>query len=865
MDNFKCIKLIHNSKMPIQSWKNKKEAQYNYNDIDSDKYNIGIITGKINNIIVVDIDLYKMEDDNIFLKEFKNYKKIDTLINKTPRGGYHLYFNYDESLYNVASNIQVDIRSDNGYIVAPPSSIEGNQYTIYKNKPIIDIPEDLKEFLLNNVCKRETKETKEKKDKGEYVDNGFLKDLEDKDIDKLKTRIIKKLDGEKKRDNFFKSYDEFLYFTTSMKKLNLQKSWDDFNKSQKDYNYISNMKIWDSVKDIDMTKWLLKKLSFNVYELYKPTIKNIITPHKIINRQKLGYDLIKEDKNYIIKSDTGTGKTTTFKEYIKTNNLKFISICSRVSLCEEQYFQFNKHGIDCILYNIDEIQNNKSCVIQLDSLAKIYNIENYSNYVLFLDEFNSIISYLIQSSTLKNHRVNVFTLLIKLIKECKHFICVDADISDMSINFIDFCKRPYKYILNEYLHNKGIEAEEIFNYDLFIQKLNKEDKFLLCTDSKTQAEIIYKKLDDDDIKLITSENDEYVNFDENNKIIYSPKIIYGIDSTLPRNVYCLYTERTINPKSMIQQIARCRNIKKLYFIFINKSYNDDLTTFEDHKKDLKLCNDYSLKEFKLLSSLDIYNLYFELVCIYSYNELCYKTNKFGHFIKLINDRGFKYNMIMNNVDIDKKELIELKKDLLNEKLENFDINNKKHMKLNEILKVPEDRIDEFKEYFIDSYRLSNHFIISRFMRDDYKTLKEDLNNKADFNINKIQSTENKIKFLKLLKKLTYNEDIYSINSQPAIFGDIQKLNEEYKIICDGKNNKDFNNTYICNQIQYKLYNDIFNEFDFISVCNKHKEQLNKVRQYKYTVNKEYFEKDIDLLNFRLNVLDEKIKNKKRLV
>ena len=55
-----------------------------------------------------------------------------------------------------------------------------------------------------------------------------------------------------------------------------------------------------------------------------------------------------------------------------------------------------------------------------------------------------------------------------------------------------------------------------------------------------------------------------------NKIIYSPKVIYGIDSCMRRNVYCWYKEHTINPKKMVQQVARCRNINNLYYHFEKK-------------------------------------------------------------------------------------------------------------------------------------------------------------------------------------------------------------------------------------------------------------------------------------------------------
>lgn len=873
--NFKLIYLVKGTKnKPVHKYKDDKNL---FDVIPSYKdFNYAVKTGKTNNIIVIDIDSYKEEfkTKSDFIKKFPNYENdyFNTYSVKSAKGGHHFYFKYDEELKQTASEYYIDIRSDNGYIVGAGSRTEDGIYKVVNDADIITIPNDLKQWLLSHLYKKKIiNDDDDNNDDNKNIvkEIKYLENLEDKEIDNLKKNIIKLLEKEKQRKDFFKSYNEFLYFTTSMKKLNLKKTWDDFNKTQNDYNYEANMKIWNSCKDMDLTLWLKKKLNFGVYDLYKPILKNKIKPDKIIESQKLGYKIILKN-NYLIKSDTGTGKTTSFMEYIESNKFNFISICSRKSLVYEQYNNFNENKIDCINYDIvenDEIIDGQNIMIQIDSLTRLHNIKNFNNYVIFLDEFNSIILYLIQSSTLNKIRITIFNLLIRILSQCKQFICTDADISDISIKFIDYIKRPYEFIENTYKHNKGINAQEIFNYDKFINKLENENKFMLCTDSKTQAEIIYKKLDDDTIKLITSENDdEYINLDSYDKVIFSPKIIYGLDSTLKRNVYCLYTEKTISPTSYLQQIARCRNIDNLYFIFTHKAYKENYETFEQKKKYLKKVNDYSLKEFKFLTSPDIYNLYYELVCMYDYNNDCYNTNKFCHFINLLKQRGFNYIDKRENVEIDRIELIEIKKEIYNDKLENFDINNKRYKKINEILKIPEDKINDYKDYFINPYLLLNHFSISKFYKENDKELKEELNNKDEFNINKIKSIENKIKFLLLLKRLTYNNDLYTIDSKPPIMTDINKLNEEYKILFDKVNNKDFNDVYECNKLQYKLYNEIFKDnLSFLSVCDSEKIQEQKKRKQIYTVNKKYFEKDLKLLNFRYNPLKEKINNKERII
>jgi hypothetical protein len=62
-----------NSKNPSSEWKkeNRNKSFKIYNNINLEKYNLGIPTGKINNILVVDLDIYK--SCNEFIKIFELY------------------------------------------------------------------------------------------------------------------------------------------------------------------------------------------------------------------------------------------------------------------------------------------------------------------------------------------------------------------------------------------------------------------------------------------------------------------------------------------------------------------------------------------------------------------------------------------------------------------------------------------------------------------------------------------------------------------------------------------------------------------------------------------------------------------------
>ena len=79
--------------------------------------NIGIITGKLSNLVVVDLDTQEIADD---FREKGWFDKAGVV--KSGRG-YHLYFQYPDFEVTNAVNkeLKVDIRGEGGYITAPPS------------------------------------------------------------------------------------------------------------------------------------------------------------------------------------------------------------------------------------------------------------------------------------------------------------------------------------------------------------------------------------------------------------------------------------------------------------------------------------------------------------------------------------------------------------------------------------------------------------------------------------------------------------------------------------------------------------------------------------------------------------------------
>jgi P4 family phage/plasmid primase-like protien len=143
----------------------------------NEKYNgLAIITGKVNNIIVIDID--NIEHWNKLLEE-NNEKEPSTVKVTSGSGGIHLYFEYDDELENIKSKdhyfgkeYDIDIKTNGGCVIAPPTKYYNNnlkkevvykwEKDIFKNKPA-KMPDWIKSILLNKIKNVESKNAESKK------------------------------------------------------------------------------------------------------------------------------------------------------------------------------------------------------------------------------------------------------------------------------------------------------------------------------------------------------------------------------------------------------------------------------------------------------------------------------------------------------------------------------------------------------------------------------------------------------------------------------------------------------------------------------------------------------------------------------
>jgi len=861
-DNLSKIILVKGTKnKPTHKFSNEKNTN-NDKSVESilkRGNNVAIRTGKTNNLTVVDLDIHK--------EGFKFDFDIDelcktTYYQKSASGGIHLFYQYDKDIKQGQNGkIQVDTRNtENGYVLFDGSKFKGKKYEGQNDLIPSKIPQDVKQFLLNNgYDNSKSMEIKEKKNIDSNIKLNNMEISKDKNLYIPKSHLKQILDD--KPSTYFNDV-EFWKFTTIMKYLDAYDLWDEFNKKRDRYDLNKNIEIWNSVNpnkcNINLLIDLFHNKDISGYYNLKHLPKFSLESEKI-NKNKLGYDFIQEKINYIIKSDTGTGKTTSVKHFLNKTNDNFISIVSRVSLGQEQYNNFNENEfLDCNFYQqVEFMKNEDNIIIQLDSLLKVHRNIDISQYVIVLDEFESILDHLFNSPTLKRNRVLIFMKFIEILKQCKNFICIDADITNKSVEFIEtFINRKYKLFENEYKHNKGVEALEMPECNVFITLLQQEKKFLCCCDSKTQAEYIYNELNDPSVILITSDTDEYYNFDDYDKIIYSPKVIYGIDSSMERPVYCFYKEHTINPKKMVQQIARCRNITTLYYHFTKKSYNPNKINIEEVLETNNKIVDYGIhNENKLIETnfnmidASIERDYIKLFSKFEYENICYDTNKFCHFIKLLDQRGFILKTYRFKRDKTKcivsKEVLEPKEFFKKEK-------NKKILDiigLDTEDKIVSEKIDIISRYnFVQEYLNIKHYFYDNLNDED---LLERLNNQNEFILGKVSNNNQKLRLLLKFKNMAGCEDRYDLQSTKLLNQEqINQFEYEYKMIFEKKyyNEKfKFDTIDKQNKVLNKLYKNIFTD----KITNSKQVSINKKRVRVYQLNNDEFNNFKELIDFRI--------------
>jgi putative DNA primase/helicase len=135
--------------------------------------NVAIRTGRESGIVVLDVDgepgwdsLHALEDEHEVLP--------DTASVETPSGGHHFYFQHPGfELRNTAGypGVGLDVRGDGGYVLAPPSVVNGREYTVDEQAAPAPMPAWLLD-LLRNRQQKVAQEVGKGRDWGAFISQG---------------------------------------------------------------------------------------------------------------------------------------------------------------------------------------------------------------------------------------------------------------------------------------------------------------------------------------------------------------------------------------------------------------------------------------------------------------------------------------------------------------------------------------------------------------------------------------------------------------------------------------------------------------------------------------------------------------------
>ena len=951
MDGFVKFQLLRYSKNPSSEWKSSNKGKlWSKDKTIENKCGVGIPCGKINNIVVVDLDDYKWDEEHSFIKTFgRDYSQFNTYTQKSCGGGIHLFFKYDTDLYNKNCSNGIDILSDidaygeyaKKYVVGTGTTIRFSEkdkkkygttkdygtYSVLVDKPIIECPENLKKWLLDNCYSEEDKKrtTKSRQKREIQVSNeeGYYKfNLADAKIRLILDKLYKK------EPKYFTEYRVkkhwgWLVFTTAMKSLGAYDIWDEYSKKYggEKYDKNENTKIWNGLKKFNEFNCfnhilsLIDERTLLDYVKYKPCHLPKITFDKEGEWDKLGKHIkLNIEDDIAIMSGTGTGKTTIVKKDILPNT-KFLSIVSRRTLAYEQYKIFSEDQIDLLWYEHFEgqfIPKNNNVVIQIDSILKLsHYLEDIGEYSIFLDEYSSLVEHLFRSPTLAGKRAMVFKIFTDLIKNARQVICVDADLNSYTMKLMKFCGREMSRYNNTYNHNQGVPCEEYFDIEEMIKVMKTKDKFLCCLDSARLGKAIVEQhfnsvalehIDEKTIVVdgkemnkyelniyqdekgfivyISAENDFMPNLDEWDRVIFSPKIVYGLDSTMKRDVFGIFKEHTISPRGMMQQIARCRDISKLHYIFFKKKFNEPkFIGIPDVEERNKKQDEMALWE--AICDKETCKFFMKTLSIMEFNEDCLNTNKFCHFKLLLKERGFKtIKSVVSQTKM--SEVSKLEKKQKDNDVDNFDKDKPMYQKVGEILKLPKEKWDDYCDLFVNQGSLQKFLNARKIMTASMDFINTKLNEKEEFNVLKVRSNDFKILLVSQFQKVCGCENKLDIVPKKELGSEDAKLwlekfenmfrfrmTEEKEITENGEKKtikverkfdltkkdecrmvmeKCFKKLYGSNikkryyptEAQKETGNDIM-KFTKINIFNTQRKQINKKRITINTINKDFFE------------------------
>jgi len=147
---FSIIPIDTKTKKPLIIWEGLQSTKAVETEVEGwfkqwPEAGVGIITGRLSNLLVFDIDPRHEGKKELF-------EKYKTVTCRTGGGGWHYYFRFPkgEKIRNTVNIFKgIDVRGEGGYVIAPPSKHPsgGKYYWLKGADKIADLPKELEEKL----------------------------------------------------------------------------------------------------------------------------------------------------------------------------------------------------------------------------------------------------------------------------------------------------------------------------------------------------------------------------------------------------------------------------------------------------------------------------------------------------------------------------------------------------------------------------------------------------------------------------------------------------------------------------------------------------------------------------------------------
>ncbi len=458
------------------------------------------------------------------------------------------------------------------------------------------------------------------------------------------------------------------------------------------YKPDENRKIFDKLDHYFDINYLFHLAESNykivpLYNLEKITFNKTSHPAPNIQIQHNQYIEIDLDKltniqTLFIKSPTGSGKTRTLQSIIcKLECESVLSITSRTNLAGEHIGDLNLKFYKHLKWN--EFMECNRLAIQLESVYKV-NTDLFEDGIVILDEVNSLLSHF-RSPTVDDKRAVNFRYFVELISTAKYLICLDADLCDWNIEFINKIRSGANYLIlyNQIMNKAGIPATFYTDQNIIINRMVEQIQegkyFVACFDSLTYMKKIINYLgcyeNNKNFLIYSSEtNCELIDTTTwtDKWVFYSPSIIYGLSyDTSASEVYSFTVKSHLTSSHIYQMINRTRLLTHVHV------YCNPETNIPKYKTIESVENDYNLLKTNALQHIDQTNiseydqLYKFIYTNTTYIDNILKSNPSHYLLNIMGNLGFdikfNYTQAFQRIKLDgvKYSKKEIKDNILN--------------------------------------------------------------------------------------------------------------------------------------------------------------------------------------------------------